>query len=230
MRDRHRSIYLLMVLVAAATLLISCSPATATPSPIGTAGQAPSPGGGSGAASDETGDPADEPGASETSAVGFTLAPTGEPAPTASAAAMTRLNGEPDPVLTPGSLNPAVTQANIGSTICQSGWTATIRPPTSYTNNLKALQIAQYRYADESLASYEEDHLISLELGGNPTDSRNLWPEPYNAMLGSRKVGAHVKDSFETRLKNEVCAGTITLAEAQAEVGDHWVHYDFQIP
>ena len=30
-----------------------------------------------------------------------------------------------------------------------------------------------------SPSDYQEDHLISLELGGNPTDPRNLWPEPY---------------------------------------------------
>ncbi|MGW4529241.1 hypothetical protein [Amycolatopsis sp. NPDC004378] len=34
----------------------------------------------------------------------------------------------PDPACTPGALNPDVTQASIGSTICVSGWTATIRP------------------------------------------------------------------------------------------------------
>jgi hypothetical protein len=32
------------------------------------------------------------------------------------------------------------------------------------------------------------------------------------------------KDAFETKLKTKVCAGTITLAEAQGEIGDHWVH------
>jgi hypothetical protein len=40
--------------------------------------------------------------------------------------------------LSPGMLNPDVTQANIRSTICRHGWTDTIRPPTSYTNALKA--------------------------------------------------------------------------------------------
>src|SRR3954447_16464956 len=28
-------------------------------------------------------------------------------------------------------------------------------------------------------SAYQEDHLISLEIGGDPTDPRNLWPEPY---------------------------------------------------
>ena len=39
--------------------------------------------------------------------------------------------------LTPGVLNPDVTQATIRSTICRSGFTRTIRPPVGYTNELK---------------------------------------------------------------------------------------------
>jgi hypothetical protein len=136
-----------------------------------------------------------------------------------------RLPGEPDPALTPGALNPAVTQATIHSTICVSGWTATIRPSESYTNALKVEQIGQYGYSDTRTSSHEEDHLISLELGGAPADARNLWPEPYAASLAhGRPTGAHTKDAFETRLKTEVCAGTITLARGQNEIGDHWVH------
>src|SRR6185437_10688071 len=83
-----------------------------------------------------------------------------------------------DPVRTPGVLNPGVTQANIRSTICRHGWTATIRPPVDYTNALKRRQMRQYGETG-SLSDFQEDHLISLELGGNPTDPRNLWPEPY---------------------------------------------------
>ena len=36
-----------------------------------------------------------------------------------------------------------VTQATISSTICKTGWTATIRPPASYTNALKRAQLAE---------------------------------------------------------------------------------------
>jgi hypothetical protein len=112
-----------------------------------------------------------------------------------------------------------------------SGWTDTIRPPTSYTNALKVQQIAEYGYTDKAMASYEEDHLISLQLGGNPTDPKNLWPQPYTISLSDgRSVGARVKDAFETKLKKQVCAGTITLAQAQAEVGIHWVHFALSIP
>ena len=56
-------------------------------------------------------------------------------------------------------------------------------------------------------SAYQEDHLISLELGGNPTDPRNLWPEPYPR--------ASQVDQIENQLNNLVCSGRITLAEGQ---------------
>jgi hypothetical protein len=116
-----------------------------------------------------------------------------------------------DPVHTPGVLNPDVTQANIRSTICRHGWTATIRPPTDYTNDLKRKQMRLYGEKG-SLSDYQEDHLISLELGGNPTDPRNLWPEPYPR--------AADVDKIENELNAEVCSGQLTLAEAQQKEDD----------
>ena len=69
------------------------------------------------------------------------------------------------------------------------------------------------------------DDLISLQLGGAPTDQRNLWPEPYSISLqGGQPAGARIKDVFETALKKKVCAGSMTLVEAQREIGIHWVH------
>ena len=111
-----------------------------------------------------------------------------------------------DPVRTPGVLNPDVTQETIASTICRRGWTRTIRPPVEYTNALKLRQMKEYGETGPPSA-YQEDHLISLELGGHPTDPRNLWPEPYPR---AREV-----DAIENELNAEVCDGTLTLAEAQ---------------
>lgn len=111
-----------------------------------------------------------------------------------------------DPVRTPGVLNPDVTQATIRSTVCRHGWTSTIRPPSSYTDELKRRQMRQYREFG-SLSDYQEDHLISLELGGSPTDPRNLWPEPYPR--------ATDVDQIENELNGEVCSGQLTLAQAQ---------------
>ena len=108
--------------------------------------------------------------------------------------------------LTPGALNAAVTQATIAQTICRSGWTRTIRPPTSYTNALKQRGLGQYRLRGPPSA-FQEDHLISLALGGDPTDPRNLWPEPYPR--------ASAVDQIENELNHRVCTGSLTLAEAQ---------------
>jgi hypothetical protein len=66
----------------------------------------------------------------------------------------------PDPTRTPGAVDPAVTQATIGDTICVPGWTLTVRPPERYTEELKRRQIEEYGYADRRLGDYEEDHLF----------------------------------------------------------------------
>jgi len=111
-----------------------------------------------------------------------------------------------DPVRSPGVANSAITQANIRSTICKHGWTRTIRPPGAYTNALKRRQMLQYSLQG-SPSQYQEDHLISLELGGDPTDPRNLWPEPYPR--------ASEMDQIENELNQKVCAGTLSLRDAQ---------------
>lgn len=120
----------------------------------------------------------------------------------------------PDPNCTPGVLNDAVTQANMNQTICVPGYTKTIRPPASYTSKLKREQIVEYGYTDTSSRDYEEDHFISLELGGNPTDPKNLWPEPH--------ASTNEKDTVEDYLHKQVCAGAITLAQAQKEITTNW--------
>jgi hypothetical protein len=125
----------------------------------------------------------------------------------------------PNSVRTPGATNTEVTQADIDSTICVQGWTATIRPPASYTTGLKKQQLATgySRGGDTATGDYEEDHLISLELGGSPTSPLNLWPEPY-----SSPDGARVKDQLENKLRALVCAGTIQLATAQSAIATNW--------
>jgi hypothetical protein len=109
---------------------------------------------------------------------------------------------------TPGVVNPDVTQTNVRDTVCKHGWTRTVRPPTSYTNDLKRRQLVEYGLRGPPSA-YQEDHLISLELGGNPTDPRNLWPEPYPR--------ASRVDQIENELNHEVCTGQLTLAAAQGK-------------
>ncbi|MEV0642061.1 hypothetical protein AB0I77_45505 [Streptomyces sp. NPDC050619] len=123
----------------------------------------------------------------------------------------------PDPACQPGAYNPDVTQGTIDSTICVSGWTATVRPSTSYTNALKVQQIAEYGYSDTSTADYEEDHMVPLELGGAPKAAENLWPEP---RYGDETASG--KDTVENKLKKAVCAGTVTLDDARSAILTDW--------
>ena len=111
-----------------------------------------------------------------------------------------------NPALTPGALNPDVTQATIGSTICVRGWTKTVRPPSSYTHALELRQLPTYGESGPT-TNFQEDHFISLELGGAPTDPRNLWPEP--------QPRAGEVDKIENQLNQEVCSGKISLAEGR---------------
>lgn len=127
----------------------------------------------------------------------------------------------PDPARTPGGTNPDITQDNIQQTICNPRWsTKSIRPPESYTHDLKVRQLREYGYPDLDLRDYEEDHLIPLEVGGNPIDPANLWPEPYQTSIPDG--GAHSKDKVENYLHDQVCAGALTLAEAQREIATDW--------
>jgi hypothetical protein len=125
----------------------------------------------------------------------------------------------PDPHRTPGATNAAVTQATIHQTICVTGWTKTVRPPESYTTSLEEQQLATgYAYrGDMNTSDYEEDQLIPLELGGAPTSTLNLWPEPFAGAEGAR-----AKDQIENKLHAVVCSGSISLVTAQHAIAVNW--------
>ena len=120
----------------------------------------------------------------------------------------------PDPHCTPGATYARVTQANIASTICASGWTDTVRPSESYTERLKVAQIRLYGLGGASTSGFEEDHLIPLELGGAPYSPKNLWPE--------RGSIPNPKDSVEDALNSAVCDGTVSLAAARHAMATNW--------
>jgi cell division septation protein DedD len=126
----------------------------------------------------------------------------------------------PDRRCTPGAINPQVTQSNIASTICRSGYTSTIRPPEDVTEKEKDGSAAAYSYTGV-LHTAEYDHLISLEIGGDPNDSANLWVEPNDKSNATST--ANTKDILENKLHSLVCSEQITLATAQAAIATNWV-------
>ncbi|MEU1783959.1 hypothetical protein ABZ545_31465 [Streptomyces abikoensis] len=127
----------------------------------------------------------------------------------------------PDPKCTPGATNPKVTQATLKTTICRSGYTADIRPGTNITSREKTANAASYGYKG-SLKDAEYDHLISLQLGGDPNDPRNLWVQPPSP---GHKTGAgpnNPKDVVESKLKAAICSGKTELAKAQQAIVKDW--------
>lgn len=125
----------------------------------------------------------------------------------------TRHNGQlPDPSCTPGAVDPAVTQADIQSTICRAGYTASVRPPESQTEAFK-WNVAEVAYAQHDVSG-ELDHLVPLELGG-ANDASNLWVE-----AGSIP---NPKDAVEDALNQAVCSGRIKLRAAQDEIARNWI-------
>jgi hypothetical protein len=127
----------------------------------------------------------------------------------------TAANGEtlPDPNCTPGAISPKVTPDTLDTTICKTGYTKSIRPPASITEIEKRENAAAYGYTG-SLKDVEYDHLVPLELGGDPNDPRNLWIEP--------GASPNPKDGVESRLHELVCEGTVPLAAAQEAIATDW--------
>ena len=127
----------------------------------------------------------------------------------------TAANGQtlPDPACTPGATNPKVRQDNLDATICRTGYTKSIRPPRAITEAEKQSNAAAYSY-NGPLSGVEYDHLVPLEVGGDPNDPRNLWVEP--------GASPNAKDAVESKLHQLVCDGSVPLRDAQEAVAADW--------
>lgn len=114
----------------------------------------------------------------------------------------------PNRALTPGGV---LTTSR--ARVCTPGYASSVRDvPTSESDAVYArYHVAHVPYA------HEVDHLVSLELGGSNAIT-NLWPEPY-----AGRWGARTKDVLENKLHDLVCAGQISLPDAQHIEATHWV-------
>jgi hypothetical protein len=143
--------------------------------------------------------------------------PTPSPTPTRTP---TRTPTPAEDVLA-GRTNPAVTQATVHSTICVSGYTATIRPPWSVTSKVKAEMAAEQHV---SVADVILDHVVPLEGGGAPgslTDHRNFMLQP--------RAQSYVKDRLEDEMRDDICSGRVPLHTAQVAMADGWQDYAQQV-
>lgn len=145
--------------------------------------------------------------------------PTTAPAPTP----LTGMPLLPDPKLTPGDTLPVTKDQ-----LCVPGYAGKTR---NVSEAMKRAVYAEYGITTPP-GQTEIDHLISLELGGS-NDIKNLWPESYL----TQPWNARVKDALEDVLHADVCAGTITLQDAQAQIRSNWIdaykrrfHTDLPLP
>lgn len=146
----------------------------------------------------------------------------------------------PDPSLTPGEVNPDVTQANIADTICNKGLSTGSVRDTESTAHEKAGTYDTYHVPHPqnntgANQTCELDHLISLENGGGD-GLENIWPEcgPANVSLNQRWFKK--KDAVENYVHNGICldvpdakfspgpkpSKSLKLEEGWAILRDNW--------
>jgi len=110
--------------------------------------------------------------------------------------------------------DPEVSQETIAETICdEPEWSRIHRPPWRATNAIKRRLLADAGLPPESIRDFELDHQLPIDLGGTSSLANlrlQLWPE------------AREKDRVETCLARSVCAGRVSLAEAQTAIWNDW--------
>ncbi|KIZ16040.1 hypothetical protein [Streptomyces natalensis] len=206
-------------LTVVATALAGCSSVRTHPDAKGSSAHTGAP-----APSSTSSPSASGPGGSIPAGPGPQPAYTVQPQPSPGSCHVRHTAGKqplPDPKCTPGATNPKVTAATLKTTICRSGYTKGIRPPVNITSREKKANAASYGYTGP-LHDAEYDHLISLQLGGDPNDPRNLWVEPPSP---GHRPGAgpnNPKDVVENRLKAAICSGKTELAKTQEAIAHDW--------
>jgi hypothetical protein len=118
------------------------------------------------------------------------------------------LASNPNPALTPGATLP-MSQADVCTEKSEAR-------PRFVLASVGQKVFEEYGIRNPKPGTYELDYLIDADLGGSD-DARNLWPQPYSAQWN-----AHVKDALENHLRELVCAGKISLAQAQQDISLDW--------
>jgi hypothetical protein len=128
-----------------------------------------------------------------------------------------RLQGSlPDPACTPGAV------VNLThDQVCA----ADFQGDTNGGTGAPAEQVLK-AYAINSAAAtqYHIDQLVPAVLGGS-NDLANLWPQPLNSPPAYAE-----KNRLEQYLRDQVCAGKISLGDAQRQIALNWLAAYQQMP
>lgn len=119
------------------------------------------------------------------------------------------LRADPDPTLTPGAVEVVDKR-----TVCAPGYATRVRrerpvPPSLWVEIARAYDVPLSAPA----GTRQRDHFIPITLGGCPDCRTNLWFQP-----AEPRPGYHEKDWVEVSLAVLVCAGRLSLEDAQARM------------
>jgi hypothetical protein len=114
-------------------------------------------------------------------------------------------------------LDSRVTQESVGETICRPGYADAVAPPFGESMALKDKLLAQRGIDADTGAEYALDRRVPIVLGGSPDAVANYDLLPWGGHGGERR-----KALLTVRLKRCVCAGQMSLADAQAAILGDW--------
>jgi hypothetical protein len=114
-------------------------------------------------------------------------------------------------------LDKRVTQHSVADTICRTGYADAVSPSLDLTMEYKNRLLAARGIDPDKGAGYALDRRIPVVLGGSPDALDNFDLLPWAGHAGERR-----KELLATRLKRCVCAGRMSLADAQAAIFGNW--------
>jgi hypothetical protein len=117
----------------------------------------------------------------------------------------------------PRLLDARVSQESVAGTICRPGYADTVAPSFDAAMALKERLLVARGIDAEDGVTYALDRHVPILLGGSPDASENYDLLPWGGRAGERR-----KSLLTVRLKRCVCAGRMSLAQAQATIAGNW--------
>ena len=114
-------------------------------------------------------------------------------------------------------LDARVTQQSVAGTICRPGYADTVSPPLDEIMARKNQLLTARGIDPDDGVSYALDRRVPILLGGSPDALQNFDLLPWAGHGGERR-----KELLAARLKRCVCAGRMSLADAQAAIVGNW--------
>jgi hypothetical protein len=114
-------------------------------------------------------------------------------------------------------LDERVTQQSVAQTICRPGYADTVAPPLDEIMAHKNQLLAARGIDPDHGSQYALGRRVPIVLGGAPDAPENFDLLPWAGRSGERR-----KELLATRLKRCVCAGRMSLADAQAAIVGNW--------